>query len=1241
MSQAVEPLAEDRLARRAAQSVFDRPLVLEAGAGTGKTATLIARMLAWMLGAGWEEVSTATGGDRDGHRDGDGEPLEPERVAARVLDGVVAITFTEAAAAEMALRLGQRLSELARTGETTSPGFDVTLLQPAPVTGDELAARARALLGGLERVTISTIHAFCNSLLRRHVLSLGLHPDFRIDASEDLSEEVAREVVERATRRAYAGGGATPILELAARGIDSRQLVEAAARFTAEGTPAGTFAEPSFSPRRIAAVRADLHARAERLLAAADGRLLQVTRTDFPARIHAALEATVAALDSPAADEAPDAPESAVAEFVDLVERLDEIWESKLLDRLGQWRKGRFTRGESAAFEDLAPEIGAASGEIAQLVAHLTSLDPVLVEHGRRAIHPILVEMESLLRARGIATFQSLLVETRRLLAGRGARRRERRRIRQLLVDEFQDTDETQCEIVERLALSGPDDERPGLFVVGDPKQSIYAWRNADLAAYEGFVDRALAAGGERHRLVRNFRSAPAILAEVERGISEVMVEERGRQPAFEPLLPGRGDDQPEGFSTGSASPASPVEYWVSWDREKLERGSTNMRRAVEIEARAVAEDIRRLHEEHGEPWNEFALLLRTTSRLDDFLEAFRAAGIPFAVTGDRQYYRRREVIDAAALVRAVVHPLDHVALVAFLRSPTVGVPDAAWLPLWKRRFPALVSELGGSGESERLAALDEAITAAASETPVSAEAGVSPGPEGWPDGLRWAVRSLAALRHDFRRLPVDRFIERLRSRVLLEATEAARYLGVYRVANLERFFRRLESGLAGGHGEIDALLRALRRSVAEAREDEEALPKEAAADAVQVMTIHKAKGLEFGHVYLPQLHARGRWSEHDRNDADRRPIVGDDDGAREFVLFNRPSLGWDRVEAGRVASAAAEQVRTLYVAMTRAQKRLVLIGNWSRSPRPLSGAGVPAPLKLLQHRAPFQPSLAPLAQAIEDPAAGHQDEFGVCWKIPDLAAADVNDGATDGDPSAAILAPPARQVEAWARELRADRDAARERMRRPLFAAASDHAAELERRDRGAGLLDRPTALAVGKVVHRALEEWDLEAEPDAEWRHRLEQALAVIETEVDGPVESRPAKVERAGDWCRELFDRLRHGELLGRLHQAAPAIIARELPVLVARQEDDDPVVGVSGTVDLLLRDDRDGELVVVDYKTDEIEGEEEVRARAAAYAPQLAVYTRAVKAALGLERRPRAELWFLWPGVAYPIAAEKKA
>src|SRR4051794_25895532 len=129
--------AADRAARRAAQTRFDRPLVLQAGAGTGKTTTLIGRLLAWTLGEGWERAARRLAERQTARREDDG----PDRVAAEVLGRVVAITFTEAAAAEMAGRAARELAALA-AGAEAPDWLEPSVLPPA----GELPSRARALL---------------------------------------------------------------------------------------------------------------------------------------------------------------------------------------------------------------------------------------------------------------------------------------------------------------------------------------------------------------------------------------------------------------------------------------------------------------------------------------------------------------------------------------------------------------------------------------------------------------------------------------------------------------------------------------------------------------------------------------------------------------------------------------------------------------------------------------------------------------------------------------------------------------------------------------------------------------------------------------------------------------------------------------------------------------------------------------------------------------------------------------
>ena len=166
----------DARAREAAQTSFGRPLLLVAGAGTGKTAALVARIVAWSLGRGWEEAERALS-ERPRPAGAPAASRAPESVAARVLERVVAITFTEAAAAEMASRVADALSGIA-TGEP--PAW----ILPDALPADEASRveRAAALLVALDRLVVCTIHAFCRRVLSRNPVEAGLHLAFAVDA---------------------------------------------------------------------------------------------------------------------------------------------------------------------------------------------------------------------------------------------------------------------------------------------------------------------------------------------------------------------------------------------------------------------------------------------------------------------------------------------------------------------------------------------------------------------------------------------------------------------------------------------------------------------------------------------------------------------------------------------------------------------------------------------------------------------------------------------------------------------------------------------------------------------------------------------------------------------------------------------------------------------------------------------------------------------------------------------------
>ncbi|MDH3255945.1 MAG: UvrD-helicase domain-containing protein, partial [Acidobacteriota bacterium] len=693
----------------------------------------------------------------------------------------------------------------------------------------------------------------------------------------------------------------------------------------------------------------DLLSRIDAFLEGGAVRLKQITRGHKAKTVVDALEKTreaVAAVD-------PQHSRAAGA----LCATVAELWESKTLEHLRSWGKKDFNKSESSALGALAVKLRPMCLPLGNRLRHLSGLEPERAQVFRRALAPLLAELQDVLRARGLSHFAHILVEAHRLFAEHPeVLRAARRKMRQLLVDEFQDTDVVQCQIVSLLAFGGPTAERPGLFVVGDPKQSIFGWRSADLAAYEGFLAQVAEAGGRTYPLVRNFRSAPVLLDEVSRSIRPVMREEEGLQPTFVELRPSDKTASASGFSVDRWAP---VEVWPSWSPPSRESGKleTSTTESAEIEADAVATDIKALClGPTGVAWKDICVLFRAMTRLEIFLDAFRRHGVPFVVTRDKQYFRRREIIDAAALVRTVVNPTDQVALLTWLRSPLVGVPDAALIPLWRHQFPRRVAELSGEDDGHDLERLEELVRNASHELPDSI-----PGLaelRGWTENLLAGLSTLALLRRSIKHDPADRFIERLRRTTLLEANEGARFLGQYRVANLDRFFRRLRASLDSTGGDVQAVLRALRRSVTEAHEAEEALPKDAAEDAIQVMTIHKAKGLEFKHVYVVQVDASSRKNSADQTDVDRH---WGPRGPEEWSLLGAATLGFGEVKEQRRRVEAAEQVRLLYVAMTRACDRLVISGRWKQT-RNAGRSAVPTFLSLLMKREGQSESVIELA---------------------------------------------------------------------------------------------------------------------------------------------------------------------------------------------------------------------------------------------------------------------------------------
>ena len=1187
----------DAAARRAAQEVFDRPLMIEAGAGTGKTTTLVARILAWALGPGWElsvERATSTG-----------KELDDRRLAARTLGGVAALTFTEAAAAEMSGRVAGALSAVAVGQEERLPGLLVERLPPEEVRRE----RARWLIEGLDQLSVQTIHAFCRNVLASHPLDAGVKPEFTVDADGSRLEAIARESVE-AVLEATEGGERKALISLIGEGIEARQIVEALIVLRDRGVTAAELRQEPYSRRRVDAL-------VERLRVAAahvdelwhSGRNVRAITGNGPRTLAAVRRA---AEFTPPEDSQPD-------QVIDALRRLAESdWPPALKNKLAAWSRGKPTKGEESHLgAGRETEIRETAAALRSVIELLPQLQPGRLRKLRRVLARAMSEIDQRMRARSVLSFSDLLSRTKALLDDRPAvRRRVRSGIDQLLVDEFQDTDAVQCEIFRRIALEGKADRRPGLFLVGDPKQSIYAWRNADLSAYQAFLDDCLAAGGSIERLSSNFRSSSEILDEVERTVASSFVEEAGLQPPFAPLVAVRGP-RPVAESWRDRRPS---ELWVSWAADDgVPSVRSTFEAAAALEATALVDDLLDLRRTTGLRWGEVGVLFRSTHQLETYLRALRAAAIPFVVTRDKQYYQRREIIEAAALVRSILRPNDHLAALTYLRSAAVGLPDAALLPLWQRGLPGLLSDIGPDAPQAIEAAV-EAVREVAREL-----GGASPGLDripDWPATVEYGLRCLSRLRQALRSEPAELFVERLRRTTLIELAEAGRFLGRFRVANLERFFLGVAEALADPDRSLQSVVRSLERSVTRALEAEEALPSEGLEDAVRVGTIHGAKGLEFRHVYLVQMHAGTRRGLGDPTQTERC------EGQLEYSVLGLPTPGFDLLERQRKRIDAAERVRLLYVAMTRAAERLVLVGKLPRQMKNRAPESARTLADLLGNRLPAPTAISELCDQARAAGRSWIDAAETRWRFPALD--ELTPGRTATRPrSLDAAALESAATTGWRRRRRL-LESSVERMARPLGDTASALVDDPEGSDDTArAAAERRIALAVGSATHRVLETWNPGTDPDRE----LERQLLAVATRLGDVGDPDGDTVAQATGEIVRAFVR---GPLFERWLALAPRTIGREIPiVLPAGVASGSRGIGyLTGSIDLVYRQE-DGRLVIADYKTDGLTDAAAIAERAAHYAPQLSAYRAAVRAAFPEEPEPRTELWFLPAARIVPV------
>jgi ATP-dependent helicase/nuclease subunit A len=475
--------------------------------------------------------------------------------------------------------------------------------------------------------------------------------------------------------------------------------------------------------------------------------------------------------------------------------------------------------------------------------------------------------------------FEDLQLRARDLLRDDASiREREQLRFRSIMVDEFQDTNRLQCELID-LVSDGPGGCE--LFFVGDEFQSIYGFRHADVQV---FRERRAAAGDGVLPLTMNYRSRPEVLAVVNH--------------LFEPDF---GDEfQPLTASGEFPDPVfgPPVELLVT-DKSSYSGSDVHWRRG---EARAIARRIRELIDAGDAAPGEIVLLFAAGTDAEWYEEELRVLGVPTYRGTGRGYFGQQQVADLLAYLRLLRNRYDDEALVSVLASPLVGVSNDA-LVLLRRAAP----------KRPLFVALERELPDVLPERDVQL--------------LRAFRQRYDRLAGAVARLSLERLCEQILSEHDYDLAVLAQWDGRRRYANLRKLARLARSYEELRGPDVEGFVRFVRDQEAVGARELEAVAEEEGADAVRLLTIHAAKGLEFKVVVVADA---GR---------DKAPPASDEilalsDGRFGFRVADpitserRGAYAYDAVKEVRKAEERAERLRLYYVAMTRAIDRLIISGS-------------------------------------------------------------------------------------------------------------------------------------------------------------------------------------------------------------------------------------------------------------------------------------------------------------------------
>ncbi len=825
-------------------------VVLSAGAGCGKTFVLTQRFISRL------DASTGLSADAS-------------------LRQQVAITFTERAAREMRGRIRTACRQRLSTASSEELAFWIDVDRQ------------------LETARISTIHSFCASLLRAHALDAALDPQFLV-LDEQQSRALLREVIDQSLRELLAGRDENLLVLL--EHFSLPQVRDGIKAFVRKLQPRDFDAWTGRLAADVCQAWQQFHndhvvpwAR-QQVLADHSLPTLEKLIAQHPAD-HPKMQQRCAELTTAFAQLA-DCPDPQR-----LAEVLEHLRAHATLAHLGS-RKGWQDEAVHERFKQVATEVREVakthvdrlrwSAEGIEDVAHLGL---AMLRVARRAADEYGQRKESM----GCLDFDDLILRARELLCDpQHAEVREQIAggIQYLLVDEFQDTDQLQCDLVE--ALCGEEFLTGKLFVVGDYKQSIYRFRGAEPEVFRRLRERLPQRG--RLPLSRNFRSQPAVLDFVNALFHDCF------DGDYEPLVPHRGQ---------KTNPPCVEFLWANDQASDCEDHQPKQHSAEALralEADWIARRIRQMIDD-GEPviavddesapgtrgpkLGDFVILFRALTDVELYEQALRRQGLDYYLVGGHAFYAQQEVYDVVNLLRAIESPADEVSLAGVLRSPFFSLADETLF--WLARHP--------EGLAAGLLDLQE-------DWPLEA---------GQRQQAGYAAQVLSALRAKKDSVTVASLLREALNRTGYDALLLAEFLGERKLANLEKLIEQARANDANPRLSLADFTAQLADSVAQMPDEALAATHPEVTEVVRLMTIHQAKGLEFPVVIVADLE-RGKRSSSDVFAFD--PLLGPL-ASDPYERGGTTGLGLYRT--AQAAQDESESTRLFYVAATRAAEYLIL----------------------------------------------------------------------------------------------------------------------------------------------------------------------------------------------------------------------------------------------------------------------------------------------------------------------------